>query len=300
MFDKTRKAALSDREVFAVFFRSESLAKAADTLGTYPSTISRTIRALEVQLKIKLMEKIDGRVLPTQEAMIYGKFIEKKIEEIRKFEFNLSHSILEIDIIATEWLLNNVAIPGIPKNVKENLDIRINLSSSASLNSIKPGKPTIFIGSSRENKKTHDMLLKNISIVNIGIFSPSNCSIVDFNKIYTPIEISKIPLIDVVDGNTCSLIKFSGEAFDKLPNALGTVDAFHTAFEEGMTRGCPFVSSECVVRDAVSKNLCSEVKISPSLDPVYIDVIFSKSENSIFMETARSIHEYGKKLLSYK
>ncbi|MEJ5118738.1 LysR family transcriptional regulator [Gluconobacter cerinus] len=135
------------------FFRSESLAKAADTLGTYPSTISRTIRALEVQLKIKLMEKIDGRVLPTQEAMIYGKFIEKKIEEIRRFEFNLSHSILEIDIIATEWLLNNVAIPGIPKNVKENLDIRINLSSSASLNSIKPGKPTIFIGSSRENKK---------------------------------------------------------------------------------------------------------------------------------------------------
>ncbi|MBM3098605.1 LysR family transcriptional regulator [Gluconobacter cerinus] len=300
MFDKTRKSALSDREVFAVFSRTESLAKTADILGTYPSTISRTIRNLETQLNVKLMEKLDGRVFPTQEAIRYGSFIDKKFKEIRSFEFNLSHDILEIDIIATEWLLNNVAIPGIPKNIKENLDIRINLSSSASLNSIKPGKPTIFIGSSRENKKTHDMLLRNISVVNVGIYSPSNCNFINLNKIYTPRDIREIPIIDVVDGNRCSLIKFSGEAFDKLPNALGTVDAFHTAFEEGMTRGCPFVSSDCVVREAMSKNLCAEVKVSPFLDPVYIDVIFSKSENQKFMETARSIHEYGKNLFSHK
>ncbi|WP_408736335.1 LysR family transcriptional regulator [Acetobacter cibinongensis] len=123
--------------------------KTSDILGTYPSTVSRTIRTLEKHLKIKLLGKEEGRISLTQEGLQYGSFIEKKLEEIRRFEIALSSNILELDIIATEWIINNIVIPAIPQNIKQNQNIRMNFSSSTNINRMKYGKPTIFIGNMR-------------------------------------------------------------------------------------------------------------------------------------------------------
>lgn len=299
MFDTNNKSALSDREIFTVFFKNKSIAKTADTLGTYPSTVSRSIRSLENHLDIKLLGKAEGRISLTEEGMQYGNFIEKKIEEIRNFEKNLSRKLIEIDIIATEWLLNNIAIPSIPKDIKEDINVKINFSSSANLNNMKHGKPTIFIGSIRDNNKTDEMLLKNISTVNVGLYAPADCAFIDFNKTYTNEEIKQIPVVNVVDGTMRSVIRFEGQNSDDFQNSAVMADAFHTAFAEGMSRGYPFVSSHCVIRDAVSHKKCFKIKTVSKLEPVYIDVIFSKIENHTFLTVARSIHEYGKKLLSY-
>lgn len=298
MLDKSGKLAFSDREIFAVFFKIRSVKQTADFLGTYPSTVSRSIRSLENHLNVKLLGKVEGRISLTQDGLEYGTLIEKKIEEIRNLERNLSIKLIEIDIIATEWLLNNVASPAIPEEVKKNQSIRINFISSATLNCMKAGKPTIFIGSARENKKANEMLLKNISNTAIAFYAPISCSFINFNKIYGIDDIKKIPFINVVDGNMLSVVKFEGHKYDNSLEAPVTVDAFHTAFKEGMSRKWPFVSSHCVMADALADQKCLKIKTDSNLQPIFIDVIFSKSDNGIFLDIARSIHEYGKEILS--
>ncbi|OUJ02203.1 hypothetical protein [Acetobacter cibinongensis] len=139
------------------------------------------------------------------------------------------------------------------------------------------------------------MLLKNIGKIRIGIYAPCDHQSIDLDKIYTINAIKELPIISVVDSNMRSIIRFDGEEFDDFQNILVKVYNFHTAFAEGMSRGCPFVSSDYIVKEDLSQKKCFRLKSFPSIEPIFIDVIFSKIENETFLEIARSIHAYGKK-----
>ncbi|GAA10205.1 hypothetical protein ATPR_3209 [Acetobacter tropicalis NBRC 101654] len=296
MFKKNNRIILSEREIFVEFLKNNNLTNTAKKLNLYPSTVSRAITALENHLNIKLIKKVDGKLTLTEQGVSYGTFLQKKIETLRSFEHKLSNDTLELDIIATEWFLTNIVTPAISESVQQNIKVKINLIANTNLNSMRHDKPTIFIGTERQNKKSENMSLKNISEVSLGIYAHKECPSIDFSNTYTPKDVQNMNIINVIDGDGQSVIRFSGEELLSFPNSLVSTDNLQSSFEEGMTRKCPFIACPTVTRNALSQNQCIKIKTLPSLDKIYIDVIFSKIENHDFLVLARAIHQYGKKI----
>ncbi|OUJ03297.1 helix-turn-helix domain-containing protein [Acetobacter cibinongensis] len=288
---------LSEREIFLGFCREESLPKAAKTLGVYPSTVSRAISALENFLNTKLVEKHEGRLVLTKIGKTYSSILDENISFIHEFESKLVQKIMEIDIISPEWVQNHIIVPSLSKMTNYHNIMRTNLVISSSITRMRPGTPTIFVGSGRLDRRLNNMLLKNICEVPLGIYSFdkdafSNTTALDVEGV------KKLSLINVLDGDGKSVINFNENKNLTFPNAVMTVDALDKAFFLALEHKCTFVSCYGLVQQALETGDCIEVPLKTPMDKLPLDLIFTDSNSTEFMSLARSIHEFGQNLLN--
>lgn len=80
----------NDLAVFVEIIRRGSFAAVARDRGVNPATVSRSVAALENELKIRLFQRTTRRIEPTEAGMIYFERVEPLVDELAKAQLSVA------------------------------------------------------------------------------------------------------------------------------------------------------------------------------------------------------------------
>ncbi|MCX2562283.1 LysR family transcriptional regulator [Acetobacter farinalis] len=287
---------LSEREVFLNFCRHGNLTKAAESLNIYPSTVSRCINNLEKNLSVKLVKKAGNKLSLTECGKNYYNILNSLLEEILSYEKEISQDdSLDITLITSDFFLD----AWVSKCISEFIDKRdrnkIRLISNGYLSKDNIKENTIFVGSGRHNNDAQQMLLKNISKAKLGFYARKNNSFVTEDRMYSIQELTKFPIIKISSEDNNYLTSLNGKISYEFTNTFMIVDSIYLCAYQGIHFDCIFVACESSTAALIQEGEIYKIKTNEELDPIYIDVLFTKNlkNKPLALDLINSIYTAG-------
>ena len=131
---------LNDLASFMVVAKEQNFTRAAKRLGISQSALSQTVRGLEAQLGIRLLNRTTRRVVPTEAGERLLASVGPKIEEIQRQLMELSELRDKpagvIRLTATEYAAESVLWPAVERLVKAYPDIKVEIQTDYGLTDI--------------------------------------------------------------------------------------------------------------------------------------------------------------------
>ncbi|MBK5016738.1 LysR family transcriptional regulator [Pantoea sp. S62] len=122
---------LNDLAAFMVVAKEQNFTRAAKRLGVSQSALSQTVRALEAQLGLRLLNRTTRRVVPTEAGERLLSSVGPRIEEIQQQLIVLSElrdkPAGTIRLTSTEYAAESVLWPAVERLVKEYPDIKVEI-----------------------------------------------------------------------------------------------------------------------------------------------------------------------------
>ncbi|EOX3183661.1 LysR family transcriptional regulator [Escherichia coli] len=131
---------LNDLAAFLAVAKEQNFTRAAKRLGVSQSALSQTVRSLEAQLGLRLLNRTTRRVVPTEAGERLMASIGPRIEEIQHELMVLSELRNKpsgtIRLTATEYAAETILWPAVAKFVKAFPDISVEISTDYGLTDI--------------------------------------------------------------------------------------------------------------------------------------------------------------------
>ena len=122
---------LNELAAFMVVAKEQNFTRAAKRLGVSQSALSQTVRGLEAQLGIRLLNRTTRRVVPTEAGERLLNSVGPRIEEIRQQLMGLSElrdkPAGTIRLTATEYAAESILWPAVERLVSEYPDIKVEI-----------------------------------------------------------------------------------------------------------------------------------------------------------------------------
>ena len=122
---------LNDLAAFMVVAKEQNFTRAAKRLGVSQSALSQTVRGLEAQLGLRLLNRTTRRVVPTEAGERLLASVGPRIEEIQQQLMSLTElrdkPAGTIRLTSTEYAAESVLWPAVEKLVEEYPDIKVEL-----------------------------------------------------------------------------------------------------------------------------------------------------------------------------
>lgn len=122
---------LNDLAAFMVVAKEQNFTRAAKRLGVSQSALSQTVRGLEAQLGLRLLNRTTRRVVPTEAGERLLASVGPRIEEIQQQLMVLSElrdkPAGTIRLTSTEYAAESVLWPAVEKLVAEYPDIKVEI-----------------------------------------------------------------------------------------------------------------------------------------------------------------------------
>jgi DNA-binding transcriptional LysR family regulator len=131
---------LNDLAAFMVVAREQNFTRAAKRLGVSQSALSQTVRGLEAQLGLRLLNRTTRRVVPTEAGERLMASVGPQIEDIQRQLMVLSElrdkPAGTIRLTATEYAAESVLWPAVSRLVKAYPDIKVEILTDYGLTDI--------------------------------------------------------------------------------------------------------------------------------------------------------------------
>lgn len=132
-----KRGELDDLVAFATIARARSFTRAAAELGLSPSTLSHTVRALEVRLEVRLLARTTRSVAPTPAGERLLRSLEPALREVESGIEALSHwrgdPSGSIRITSSQFAAHTLLAPALPRFLLENPKISVEVSVESRL-----------------------------------------------------------------------------------------------------------------------------------------------------------------------
>lgn len=131
---------LNDLAAFMVVAKEQNFTRAAKRLGVSQSSLSQTVRGLEAQLGLRLLNRTTRRVVPTEAGERLLSSVGPQIEDIQHQLMVLSElrdkPTGTIRLTATEYAAESVLWPAVSRLVKAYPDIKVEILTDYGLTDI--------------------------------------------------------------------------------------------------------------------------------------------------------------------
>lgn len=131
---------LNDLAAFIVVAKEQNFTRAAKRLGISQSALSQTVRGLEAQLGLRLLNRTTRRVVPTEAGERLMATVGPQIEDIQRQLMVLSElrdkPAGTIRLTATEYAVESVLWPAVSRLVEEYPDIKVEIMTDYGLTDI--------------------------------------------------------------------------------------------------------------------------------------------------------------------
>lgn len=131
---------LNDLAAFMAVAKEQNFTRAAKRLGVSQSALSQTVRGLEAQLGLRLLNRTTRRVVPTEAGEILLAKVGPQIEDIQRQLMSLSElrdkPAGTIRLTATEYAAESVLWPAVDRLVKDYPDIKVEILTDYGLTDI--------------------------------------------------------------------------------------------------------------------------------------------------------------------
>jgi len=131
---------LNDLAIFMVVAKEQNFTRAAKRLGVSQSALSQTVRGLEEQLGLRLLNRTTRRVVPTEAGERLISSVGPQIEDIQRQLIVLSElrdkPAGTIRLTATEYAAESVLWPAVEQLVKSYPDIKVEILTDYGLTDI--------------------------------------------------------------------------------------------------------------------------------------------------------------------
>jgi len=293
---------LSDmRFVFYVFSKHRNLTKCAQELRVHPSTVSKAIDDCEALLKIKLVTKTGRFLVLTRHGEVFAKRIEEIIDNLRDFEENLSISATAVQSIIVSahssimksWL-KSCLLPLIECYPQ----LRFTLRDQNDVRDSKIGRGHIYVGFGRHWMEHDSITLRHVGDVDIAVYAPVGGAL-DPNESYE-LEFAlksgcalqhtdRYLFVEDFNGSRYNIAEFKPYSKFESPSLDYLV--------EGAIRAkSVFIAAPSIVEASPASHDVFEVKLTSSLKPVSIDLLFHQTDkiNVDFQNVIESICRSGR------
>jgi DNA-binding transcriptional LysR family regulator len=253
--------------VFASVFKHRSFSKASEELHLTQPTVSDHIKALEVELKCKLFDRLSRKIIPTKEAgVLIGRANEiiEKVEGIRGLLGEFSKELSGHLIIGASTIPATYILPGLTASYRKKhpgVFFEIVVSDSRGIIDKVAGHDLLFgmVGAKLDHGQVHYSPFLDDELIAIAGPSFTRNKSLGFREIAalpmvmreqgsgTRREFEKILVEEGIDPQQLSIV-----------GLFGSTDAIKQAVKEGM--GISIISRRAV-RDELMCNMLREIKI---------------------------------------
>jgi len=286
--------------VFASVFKHKSFSKASEELHLTQPTVSDHVRALEEELKCKLFDRVNRRIIPTSEGMaLIGRAVEvvEKVESMKDFLDDLRKDISGHLVLGASTIPGTYILPGLTASFRHkhpSVLFEILVSDSRAIID-KVAEHSILIGivgAKLEAKQLQYDAFLDDELIAVGGGS------IGTKKSISISELTSFPLIVREQGSGTrrefeKILEREGMDPHQLNIAgiFGSTDAIKQAVKEGM--GISIVSRRSV-KDELKFGILKEIKIKdanmkrkfyiithqkrslPHLYKIFLDYMFSE------------------------
>ncbi|GAN59066.1 hypothetical protein ACI01nite_15320 [Acetobacter cibinongensis] len=223
------------------------------------------------------------------------------IQKINDYEKDLNEkNYNEITIISSEFFLNSWVTQCIKDFMVENKDIKVRVITDGMLTGNNIRDNTIFIGIGRNSKDADSMLVKNISTTKVSFFTTFENKNVSIEKKYSILDLKNVPIIKADASKFNYLTSDGGKNKYSFDNVLMIVDSLYMSLTEGMNFNCVFVACESLTAHLVASGKIYMIDTKEKLDPIYIDIIYTKElkKNPILYAFTNKLYYEGLKIFN--
>jgi len=254
-------------KVFASVYRHRSFSKAAEELNLTQPTISDHIRALEDELKCRLFDRLNRKVIPTKEAAVLIGKAQEIIERVEGFKDVLGEFRKDLSghlVIGASTIPGTYILPGITASFRQknsSVLFEIVVSDSRVIIDKVAGDDLLvgIVGAKLESKQVdyRPFLDDELIVVASGSF--------DTRKNIAIRDIASLPIVMREQGSGTrrefeKILEKDGIDFQHLNvvGIFGSTDAVKQAVKEGM--GISIISRRSV-EDELKCGMLKEIKI---------------------------------------
>jgi DNA-binding transcriptional LysR family regulator len=157
--------------------RAGSLSAAAKRRGVAISTISRRIEALEIALKLRLVDRQAKGTRLTRQGEEIARAAEPMSEQLSRVA-RLAESLrgqsgtLPVRLSATEFVISDVLAPALPKLWEKGGDFPLHLQSQADIVSLAGRDADIAIRMSRPEGAS--LIIRKLPLLHLGLFASAD------------------------------------------------------------------------------------------------------------------------------
>lgn len=166
-----------DLDDLIAVLRAGSLSAAAKRRGVAISTISRRIEALEIALKLRLVDRQAKGTRLTRQGEEIARAAEPMSEQLSRVarladSLRAQSGTLPVRLSATEFVISDVLAPALPMLWNKGVDFPLHLQSQADVVSLAGRDADIAIRMTRPEGAS--LIIRKLPLLHLGLFASAN------------------------------------------------------------------------------------------------------------------------------